>query len=138
MDITTERPRPDVAVIALAGELDGSNFERVIDAARSAHADGAQTILLDLGGLTYMGSSGLVAIHSAALILRGLEPPSPEDGWDAFHHLGQDDEKGSDGAGLHLVAPTAPVDRVLDRTGMKSLFPVHADRAAAMEAVGAG
>jgi anti-anti-sigma regulatory factor len=138
MDITTERPRPDIAVIALAGELDGSNFERVIDAARSAHADGARTILLDLGGLTYMGSSGLVAIHSAALILRGLEPPSPEDGWDAFHQLGQDVEKASDSAGLHLVAPTAPVDRVLDRTGMKSLFPVHADRAAALEAVGAG
>jgi len=138
MDITTERPRSDVAVITLAGELDGSNFERVIDAARSAHADGVRTILLDLGGLTYMGSSGLVAIHSAALILRGLEPPSPEDGWDTLHHMGQDAEAASDGSGLHLVGPTAPVDRVLDRTGMKTLFPVHADRTAALEAVGAG
>ena len=28
---------------------------------------------IDLAGLTYMGSSGLVAIHSIALLLRGQE-----------------------------------------------------------------
>ena len=36
MDITTERPSADLAVIALTGELDGSNFEQVIDAGRAA------------------------------------------------------------------------------------------------------
>ena len=41
MDITTERPSPDVAVIALDGELDGSNFEQVIEAGRIAIAAGA-------------------------------------------------------------------------------------------------
>ena len=37
MDITTDRPSPDVAVIGLTGELDGSNFEQVIEAGRVAH-----------------------------------------------------------------------------------------------------
>jgi anti-anti-sigma regulatory factor len=139
MDITTERPRPEVAVIALVGELDGSNFERLIETARIARDGGASTIVLDLAGLTYMGSSGLVAIQSTALLLRGQEPPSPEDGWDAIHRLGREVESDTGGsAPLHLAAPTPPVDRVLERTGMKSLFPVHADRHAALEAVGAG
>ena len=34
MDITTERAAGDVAVMHLAGELDASNFERVIAATR--------------------------------------------------------------------------------------------------------
>ena len=73
MEITTDRPGPDLAVIGLVGELDGSNFEQVIDAGRAARDAGAERIVLDLSGLTYMGSSGLVAIHSIALLLRGQE-----------------------------------------------------------------
>jgi anti-anti-sigma regulatory factor len=133
MDITTERPSADVAVIALAGELDGSNFEQVIASGREARDGGARRIVLDLSGLTYMGSSGLVAIHSIALLLRGLEPTSPEDGWQAIHELGSaaaaDNEPGVILAGL-----TPSIQRVLDRSGMLSLFPVHADRPTAVAA----
>jgi anti-anti-sigma regulatory factor len=134
MDITTDRPSADLAVIALAGELDGSNFEQVIDAGRAARDGGASTIVLDLAGLTYMGSSGLVAIHSIALLLRGQEPTSPEDGWQAIHDIGAGD--GEDATLLLAGAPPA-VHRVLDRSGMLSLFPVHDDRAAAVAAASA-
>ena len=99
MDITTERPSADLAVIALTGELDGSNFEQVIEAGRIAVAGGATRVVLDLGGLTYMGSSGLVAIHSIALIARGREPISPDDGWQAIHDIGSEaDDEGPTGA----------------------------------------
>src|SRR3954469_13778646 len=98
MDITTDRPSTDVAVIALDGELDGSNFEQVIDAGRAARDGGVARIILDLSGLTYMGSSGLVAIHSIALLLRGLEPTSPEDGWQAIHDLSAAPGEGLDGS----------------------------------------
>jgi anti-anti-sigma regulatory factor len=134
MDITTDQPSADVAVIALAGELDGSNFERVIDAGRAARDGGAKRVVLDLSGLTYMGSSGLVAIHSIALLLRGLEPTSPEDGWQAFHDLGSDDTASDSGSGVVLAGPPPNVERVLDRSGMLSLFPVHPDRASAIAA----
>ena len=135
MDITTERPAPDLAVIALAGELDGSNFESVIAAGRAERESGATRIVLDLSGLTYMGSSGLVAIHSIALILHDQEPISPEDGWQAIHNIGTG--SADDGvAVLILAGPQAAVHRVLDRSGMLSLFPVHADRAAAVAAAG--
>jgi anti-anti-sigma regulatory factor len=135
MDITTERPSADLAVIALDGELDGSNFEQVIDAGRAARDGGAARIVLDLSGLRYMGSSGLVAIHSIALLLRGQEPTSPEDGWQAIHDIGDGDEAVANS--LHLAGPPPSIHRVLDRSGMLTLFPVHPDRDAAVAAAGA-
>ena len=136
MDITTERPSPEVAVLALDGELDGSNFQQVIEAGRIATAGGATHVVLDLGGLTYMGSSGLVAIHSIALIARGREPISPDDGWQAIHDIGSEANDPGDPT-VHLAAPGPSVSRVLERSGMASLFPVHADRASALAAASA-
>jgi len=131
MDITTDRPSPDLAVISLAGELDGSNFERVIEAGREALAGGASRLVLDLGGLTYMGSSGLVAIHSIALLTRGREPINPEDGWQAIHDVNQ---TVGDEADVLLAGPQGAVQRVLHPSGMSELFPVHPDRATALGA----
>jgi len=135
MDISTTHPSANLAVIALNGELDGSNFEQVIEAGRIAVAAGASRVVLDLGGLTYMGSSGLVAIHSIALLTRGREPISPDDGWQAIHDIGSEAADGE--ATLHLAAPGPSVSRVLDRSGMTSLFPVHPDRDAAIAAASA-
>jgi anti-anti-sigma regulatory factor len=131
MDITTDRPNADIAVIAPAGELDGSNFEQLIDAGRAARDGGARRIVLDLSGLTYMGSSGLVAIHSIALLMRGQEPPSPEHGWQAIHDVGAADDAES---GLVLAGAPPSIERVLDRSGMLGLFPVHPDRSSAVTA----
>lgn len=133
MDISTEHPTPGLAVIGLEGELDGSNFERVIDAGRAALAGGASRVVLDLGRLTYMGSSGLVAIHSIALLTRGREPVSSDDGWQAIHDIGSEANDLGDPT-VHLAAPQPAVSRVLDRSGMTSLFPVHADRESAVAA----
>jgi anti-anti-sigma regulatory factor len=133
MEITTDRPSAELAVIALAGELDGSNFERVIDAGRAALAEGATRVVLDLSGLTYMGSSGLVAIHSIALLTRGREPVSPEDGWQAIHDIGSEAADGG-APRVYLAAPGPSVARVLERSGMAGLFPLHADRDAAIAA----
>jgi anti-anti-sigma regulatory factor len=134
MEITTEQPSPDLAVIGLTGELDGSNFEQVIDAGRAACDGGARRIVLDLSRLTYMGSSGLVAIHSISLLLRGQEPPSPENGWQAIHEIGSAQVDDSQQAPLLLVGPPPSIERVLQRSGMLGLFPVHADRASAVDA----
>ncbi len=124
---------PDVAVLALEGELDASNFEDVIAAGRSLYADGTRRLVLDLSGLRYMGSSGLVALHSLAVLMRGEEPPDPEYGWSAFHSVGRDAAAESGPQQAVKIAGVQPsVERVLDRTGLKRYFEVHPDRAAAL------
>lgn len=122
------------AVIGLVGELDASNYIQLIDAGRRLHDDGMQRLILDLGGLTFIASSGLVALHSLILIMAGEAPPDPEDGWSAFHSLAHDAAGGPQTA-VQLCGVGVAVDRVLVRTGMGRLFIVYPDRAAALSAL---
>ena len=134
METRVERQEgaPDVAVLSLSGELDASNFEDVIATGRSLYAEGTRRLVLDLGDLRYMGSSGLVALHSLAVLLRGEEPPDPEYGWSAFHSVGQGDAAAGPQSAVKIAGAQPSVDRVLERTGLKRFFEVYPDRAAAM------
>jgi anti-anti-sigma regulatory factor len=131
MDLIVEEEPGAIAVFALNGELDYSNFEQLVDAAREAYQQGARRLLLDLSGLQYMGSSGLVALHAVAMIFSGQEPPDPEEGWAAYRTL-SDDVEGHEHEFVKLLRPSPQVEGVLERTGMRQFFEVHADRAAAV------
>jgi anti-anti-sigma regulatory factor len=136
MEIAVEQVagQPQASILKLSGELDASNFREVIDAARGLYAAGTRRLLLDLADLTYMASSGLVALHSIALLMRGEEPPDPEAGWQAFHDVGQRVAEAGRDQNVALVAPQPAIDRVLERTGLKSTFEIHPDRASALAA----
>jgi anti-anti-sigma regulatory factor len=136
MNTTVDLPSPTVAVVGLEGELDASNFVELIATGRRLYADGARLLVIDLRGLTYMASSGIVALHSLARVFDGHEPPDPEAGWQALHDIGADVEGGQMLDHLHLVAPGPAVDRVLDRTGLKRLIPVFATTEAAIAGAG--
>lgn len=134
MTIDVERlgGMPPVSVIALAGELDASNYEQVIDVVENAYADGSRGLVLDLEQLTFMASSGLFALHSAVRIMRGETPPDPEEGWSALHQMAQDEGQASN---VRLAAAQEPIARVLDRTGMLRLFALDGTRAEAVAAI---
>ena len=132
MNTIVDQPSPDVAVLTLDGELDASNFRALIDTGRELYASGSRLLVLDLAGLTYMASSGIVALHSLARIFQGHEPPDPEAGWQAIHEVGADVTGGHPVVEVRLVAPPPAVDRVLDRTGLKHLLPQFATREAAL------
>jgi anti-anti-sigma regulatory factor len=133
MPVTTEQVQGSVPVTVLEvhGDLDYSNYLDVIERAREAHGAGARHLVIDLSNVPYMGSSGLFALHSVALLMMGQTPPDPESGWDSYHALDR-----TLSSGIHpqvkLVGPQPPVDRVLERTGMKRFFEIHPDRAAAV------
>lgn len=132
MNTTIDRVSSGVAVVALDGELDASNYRELIETGSRLYADGVRRLVLDLAGLTYMSSSGIVALHSLALVFRGQQPPDPEAGWSALHAVSADTAEGSTVDEVRLVAPTPAIDSVLERTGLKRILPVHADRDAAL------
>jgi anti-anti-sigma factor len=126
--------RVPITVLSLEGELDASNFERLIDEVRGLYTGGTRHLLLDLSGLTFIASSGLVALHSIVRTMRGEAPPDPEAGWDAIHSLGLDVSSGATQDEVQLAAPQPAVARVLQRTGLDRLFTIHPDRASAIAA----
>ena len=131
MTATDEVGRRPVTVLAVRGEIDYANFGQLTDRAQALYETGTRELLLDLSGVTYLGSSGLVALHGLAMIFRGQQPPDPEQGWSAIHSL-DDEEPGTD-PHVKLLSPSPQVDRVLERTGMREQFEVFDDRAAAID-----
>jgi len=125
---------PPVAVVVLAGELDASNYELVIDAVRDAYGSGARGLVFDFTSLAFMASSGLFALHSAVRIMRGETPPDPESGWGALHEMSGDDA----GENVRIAAAQDPITRVLDRTGMTRLFGMSDSRDDAVAALRGG
>ena len=79
MQITVDQiqSRVPVTVLAIHGDIDASNYEQVIAKGRELYAAGARHLLLDLSDVPFMGSSGVVALHSVALLMRGESRPIP-------------------------------------------------------------
>jgi anti-anti-sigma factor len=127
---------PPLTVVALDGELDASNYERVIAAVHDAYQRGARSLVLDLAALSFMASSGLFALHSAVRIMRGEEPPDPEMGWGALHQVAHDHDTPM--ANVRIAAAQDAISRVLERTGMTQLFGIDASRADAIAACTGG
>jgi len=134
MQITTEQiqARVPIAVLAIHGDIDASNYEQVIAEARKLYAAGARHLLLDLSAVPFMGSSGVVALHSIALLMRGEAPPDPQAGWQAFHAI--DHARGSGvQQPVKLLGPQPKVARTLQMTSMGDFFEIHMDRQAAID-----
>ena len=115
-----------VTIVQLEGELDASNYQDLIACVREAYAAGSRDLLLDLTGLDFLASSGLMALHSAALIMRGDEPPNPENGWGAFRAIGRDRDNGIE-EHCRIYNPQPSVKRTLEITGFESFIEVHSD-----------
>lgn len=127
--------RVPITIVSLDGELDASNFERLIDEVTGLYDRGTRNLLVDLAGLTFLASSGLVALHSIVRILHGERPDDLESGWDVLHHMGHDAATGDEmQRDVQLAAPQPAVARVLQRTGMDRLFVIHEGRDAAIAA----
>jgi anti-anti-sigma regulatory factor len=121
-----------VTVLQIHGELDRSNYQTVIARAREAYDAGARDLLLDLEYVPFTGSSGLVAFHSIALLMRGETPPDPEADWATLRSIDREPETGLQ-QHVKLLNPQPKVERVLKMAGFDSFFEIYTDRE---EAVG--
>jgi anti-anti-sigma factor len=133
IDVTVSEAqgRVPVTVLHLHGELDATNYRDLIAEAQHAHAAGARDILLDLSDVSYMSSSGLVALQSIAALMRGDELPDPDAGWSAIRTIHRDRDAGFQ-SHFKLLSPQPRVDRVLETVGFKRYLEVFTDPDAAI------
>ena len=116
-----------IAVIKLDGQLDGQNYQELISKAQELYGAGARDFLLDLSGLNYISSAGLVALHSVALLARGEELPDTEGGWAAYRSMGRSREAGVQ-KHVKLLNPSSEVMGVLDMVGFSNVFEVFTNQ----------
>jgi len=133
MNITAEQQtaRVPVTILRLQGDLDGSNYLDLVAAAKTAQQNNAKYLLLDLTGVPYMSSAGLVALHSAVQLLRGEQPPDPEAGWSTLKSVALDKPAGAQ-LWVKLLNPQPRVTRTLEMSGMNVFFDIFTDEAAAL------
>ena len=133
MHLTIEQAqgRVPVMILGIHGALDASNYEDVIAEARDLYNAGTRYLLINMSDMSFMSSSGLVALHSIVLLLRGEQPPDPEMGWQAFHTIGHDRDTGTQ-AHVKLLNPQPKVKQTLQMTGMDEFFEIHTDLQAAV------
>lgn len=126
--------RVPITIVALDGELDGTTYQGVIDTVQGIYDAGGRYLLLDLTGLTFISSAGLVALHACARLMQGEPPPDPEYGYAALREMGDAVDTGAVQSNVHLCGTQTAVQKVLDRTGLGGLFPSYPDRASAIAA----
>ncbi len=126
LDISTVPGRVPVTVLHLRGDLDASNFEALIDEARQAHEAGARDMLLDLGEVRFLSSSGLVALQSIAALLRGEQAADTREGWGALHAVSRDREAGLQ-QHFKLLNPQPRVRHLLTTVGFQRFLQVFDD-----------
>ncbi|MBN1659613.1 MAG: STAS domain-containing protein [Anaerolineae bacterium] len=117
--------RVPVTVLQPRGAIDASNYLDLIAAAQQAYTAGARDLLLDLGQVTYMSSSGIVALQSIGALVRGDALPDLESGWGALRAIDRDRDAGMQ-AHFKLLNPQPQVDRVLNTVGMTRYLQVFA------------
>lgn len=126
-----------VTILKLNGELDASSYLDLIRQIKTLYAGGTRDLLLDLSDLTFIASSGLIALHSAATIMRGDTPVDPNEGWQAMHTVAQDLENATGKeANLKLLSPQQRVARTLQLSGFDTIIDIYTDRETAVNSFG--
>jgi anti-anti-sigma regulatory factor len=111
----------------LRGEVNATNFMQVVDKAQELYNNPARNLIIDLGEVSGISSTGQVAIHKIALIYSGV-PQNVEEGQNPdFTH--------SSSARKHvkLVNLQPAVDEALTRAGLKLFFKVFSDLESAVK-----
>jgi anti-anti-sigma regulatory factor len=126
ISVSKQTGRVDVTILSLNGQLDGQSYQELIQQGRGLYDAGARNFLLDLGGLTYISSAGLVALHTLALLLRGESLPVTEDGWASMKAV-KKDVGGKREEHLKLLNLQPEVRNVLEMVGFDRAFEMYSN-----------
>jgi len=109
--------KPNIAVLHLSGWLDAQSEEQLVAAVKQARADGAEFVLLDLGGVSTITSAGIRGIQKSF----GVMTPS----------------KGTVIGRLKLCCAPPQVYQVLSITGILVSVPMYESTDIAIDSFGA-
>jgi anti-anti-sigma regulatory factor len=121
--ITEQQGRVPVTVLAPQGNLDGSNYQELIETGQRLYAEGKRAFLIDMSQIGFMSSAGLVALHNLSRLLKGEQV---SEGWDALHDIDRSEGKGFHPT-LKLLSPQPKIQRVLDLSGFAEFVQVFSD-----------
>ena len=123
-----------VTVMKLTGNLDASNYATVISKAQDASDEGARHLLIDLSGVPYVSSAGLMSLHTVALVFGGYSMKNGS-GRPAFRSINAQNEKVVR-QHVKLLNPQPAVEEVLDVVGLKQFLDIHTDLEADVQSFG--
>ncbi len=130
--VTQVQGRVPVVVLKPSGDIDASNYRALIAKSEEVYSQGARNILLDLSDVPYMSSSGLVALHRMAVLLRGQSGAEPLSGWEAMRAIHRDLDSGPQ-PNFKVLSPSPDVSEALDISGFRQFLEVHTDFQAAVD-----
>ncbi|MFN2189912.1 MAG: STAS domain-containing protein [Candidatus Promineifilaceae bacterium] len=139
MIITTKHVQAamPVTIMKLEGDLDAKWYQDVIVEVKELFDSGTRDLLVDMANLRFMASSGLVALHSAALIMRGEKPQDTSVSWSVFR---TDHVRISSDSMLEehckLLNPSPRVLKTLELAGFNQVFEIFDDEEAALSSFG--
>jgi anti-anti-sigma factor len=125
--VSHEKVRVPVTILAIVGDIDSSNYERLDQIAYQEIENGTQYILIDLSGVQFMSSAAYRSITKIFKKLRSLS----KDGSDEEMHKGIN-------AGtykspyLKLYKPSKAVAETMKIAGFDMLLEIHHDMKAAI------
>ncbi len=112
-----------VTILKIEGRLDSQNYYELIAKAQELYSAGACNFLLDLSDLTFISSSGLVALCSVAMIARGEKLPDTKDGRPVSRPIVHSTEAGTQ-KHFKLLNPRSEIMHIFDVVGLATLFDV--------------
>jgi len=114
--VAQEQGNVPVTVLRVEGDIDAATHGVLEEKASEAISEGADRILLDLGGVPYMGSAGFRAIHAINNMLG--------QGTSAVHGKSEH---------LKLLNPSPEISRVIKTLGFDVFLEIYQDRLEAIQ-----
>ena len=117
--------RVPVTILHPDAALNAASYLDLVAKAREVYRLGTRDVVLDLRDVPTISSSGLAALYSAAVVLRGEEPPDPEAGWATFHAMARGLESGLQQPHFKLLGPQPKVKQALEQVGFDNFLEIH-------------
>jgi len=121
INVSIHEAKEPIAVMRLKGEINAANFVLVSDKARELYQNPARNLIIDLGEVISISSTGMAALHNIALLYSGTPQTVQQGANPDFTH--------NSNARKHvkLLNPQPEVDKSLETSGMKLFFKVFRD-----------